>query len=43
MPEPGRLEAYAKAGADRSLFTLQYRSADDALSTLDQWAGLVRH
>lgn len=42
MPEPGRLDAYANAGADRSLFTLQYRSADEALSTLDKWATLIR-
>ncbi|MFC5832264.1 LLM class F420-dependent oxidoreductase [Nonomuraea insulae] len=41
MPEPGRLDAYAKAGADRGLFTLQYRSADEALSTLDRWATLI--
>ncbi|MFB9686801.1 LLM class F420-dependent oxidoreductase [Amycolatopsis plumensis] len=37
MPESGRLEAYAEAGVNRSLFTLQYRSAKDALSTLDKW------
>jgi hypothetical protein len=42
MPEPGRLDAYANAGADRSLFTLQYRSAEEALSTLDKWATLIR-
>jgi probable F420-dependent oxidoreductase len=41
MPEPGRLDAYAEAGADRSLFTLQYRSADEALSILDRWAQLI--
>lgn len=41
MPEPGRLDAYADAGADRSLFILQYQSADEALSTLDKWATLI--
>jgi probable F420-dependent oxidoreductase len=41
LPEPGRLDAYAEAGADRCLFTLQYQSAADALSTLDVWAKLV--
>jgi probable F420-dependent oxidoreductase len=41
LPEPGLLDAYAEAGADRSLFTLQYQTADDGLSTLDTWAKLL--
>ncbi len=41
MPLAGQLEKYASAGADRSLFTLQYRSAYEALSTLDKWATLI--
>ena len=41
LPARGVLESYAEAGADRSLFTLQYQSAGEALSILDAWAELV--
>jgi len=36
------LDAFAEAGADRCLFNLEIERADEALSTLDEWAKLVQ-
>jgi hypothetical protein len=33
--------AFASAGVDRCLLTIQQRSADETLTTLDGWAALV--
>ncbi len=41
-PDRGLLDAFAEAGADRCLFTLDIERADEALSTLDEWAKLVQ-
>ncbi len=41
-PDRGLLDAFAEAGADRCLFTLDDERADEALSTLDGWAKLVQ-
>jgi hypothetical protein len=32
------LDAFATAGVDRCLFTMQQRTADETLTTLDEWA-----
>lgn len=41
-PDREILDALAEAGADRCLFTLADEHADEALSTLDEWAKLVQ-
>jgi probable F420-dependent oxidoreductase len=41
-PDRGLLDAFADAGADRCLFTLDIEHADEALSTLDEWAKLLQ-
>src|SRR6266542_5905278 len=40
-PDRGLLDAFAEAGADRCLLSLDIERADEALSTLDEWAKLV--
>jgi probable F420-dependent oxidoreductase len=41
IPERRMLDAFAAAGVDRCLFTIQLRSADEILTTLDEWATFV--
>jgi probable F420-dependent oxidoreductase len=42
IPAAGMLDAFAEAGVDRCLFTLQQRDAAEDLTTLDTWSALIR-
>jgi hypothetical protein len=41
LPDPGKLEHFAKIGVTECVFRIPSAGADEVLPTLDKWAGLL--